>query len=50
MFNVGIDVVILMNLKVWEVLGYLNNFNDLMIDNKDSKIWYCVDKLIEDYM
>lgn len=46
----GIDVVIFMNLKIWEVLGYLGNFNDFMIDNKDSKICYCVDKLIEDYM
>ncbi|MDI1799900.1 glycine--tRNA ligase, partial [Staphylococcus aureus] len=41
---------ILMNPKVWEASGHLNNFNDPMIDNKDSKIRYRADKLIEDYM
>ena len=49
-FNVGIDAAILMNPKVWEASGHLNNFNDPMIDNKDSKIRYRADKLIEDYM
>ncbi len=39
-----------MNPKVWEASGHLNNFNDPMIDNKDSKIRYRADKLIEDYM
>ena len=33
-----------------EASGHLNNFNDPMIDNKDSKIRYRADKLIEDYM
>lgn len=37
-----------MNLKIWEVSGYLGNFNDLMIDCKDCKVCYCVDKLIEE--
>ena len=45
-FNVGIDAAILMNPKVWEASGHLNNFNDPMIDNKDSKIRYRADKLI----
>ncbi|HDF3686710.1 TPA: glycine--tRNA ligase [Staphylococcus aureus] len=49
-FNVGIDAAILMNPKVWEASGHSNNFNDPMIDNKDSKIRYRADKLIEDYM
>ncbi len=49
-FNVGIDAAILMNPKVSGSLGHLNNFNDPMIDNKDSKIRYRADKLIEDYM
>lgn len=39
-----------MNPKVWEASGHLNNFNDPMIDNKNSKIRYRADKLIEDYM
>ena len=29
---------ILMNPKTWEASGHLGNFNDPMIDNKDSKI------------
>ena len=33
-----------------EASGHLGNFNDPMIDNKDSKIRYRADKLIEDYM
>lgn len=39
-----------MNPKTWEASGHLGNFNDPMIDNKDSKICYRADKLIEDYM
>ena len=46
----GIDAAILMNPKTWEASGHLGNFNDPMIDNKDSKIRYRADKLIEDYM
>ena len=38
-----------MNPKTWEASGHLG-FNDPMIDNKDSKIRYRADKLIEDYM
>ena len=49
-YNVGIDAAILMNPKTWEASGHLGNFNDPMIDNKDSKIRYRADKLIEDYM
>ncbi len=49
-YNVGLDAAILMNPKTWEASGHLSNFNDPMIDNKDSKIRYRADKLIEDYM
>ena len=49
-YNVGLDAAILMNPKTWEASGHLGNFNDPMIDNKDSKIRYRADKLIEDYM
>ena len=49
-YNVGIDAAILMNPKTWEASGHLGNFNDPMIDNKDSKIRYRADKLIENYM
>ncbi len=40
----GIDAAILMNPKTWEASGHLGNFNDPMIDNKDSKIRYRADK------
>ncbi|AQL56063.1 glycine--tRNA ligase [Abyssicoccus albus] len=49
-YNVGLDAAILMNTKTWEASGHLGNFNDPMIDNKDSKVRYRADKLIEDYM
>lgn len=49
-YNVGLDAAILMNPRTWEASGHLSNFNDPMIDNKDSKIRYRADKLIEDYM
>lgn len=47
---IGIDVVIFMYFKMWKVLGYVDVFNDLLIDNKDSKKCYWVDVLVEDYM
>lgn len=49
-YNIGLDAAILMNPQTWEASGHLSNFNDPMIDNKDSKIRYRADKLIEDYM
>ena len=48
-YNVGLDA----DFNEPENLGsfgHLGNFNDPMIDNKDSKIRYRADKLIEDYM
>ena len=46
---VGVDAAILMNAKTWKASGHLDGFNDLMVDNKDSKKRYRVDILIEDF-
>lgn len=34
---VGLDAAIFMNPKTWKASGHVDNFNDPMIDNKDSK-------------
>jgi glycyl-tRNA synthetase len=50
---VGIDAAIFMHPTTWKASGHVDNFNDPMIDNKDSKKRYRVDHLIEghaDYM
>jgi glycyl-tRNA synthetase len=44
---VGIDAAIFMHPLVWKASGHVDNFNDPMIDNKDSKKRYRVDHLIE---
>ena len=44
---VGIDAAIFMHLTTWKASGHVDNFNDPMIDNKDSKKRYRVDHLIE---
>src|SRR5206468_9956504 len=44
---VGIDAAILMHPTTWKASGHVDNFNDPMIDNKDSKKRYRVDHLIE---
>lgn len=46
---VGIDSAIFMHPTTWKASGHLENFNDPMIDNKDSKKRYRVDHLIEAY-
>lgn len=46
---VGIDAAIFMHPTTWKASGHLENFNDPMIDNKDSKKRYRVDHLIEGY-
>ncbi|MEZ5017990.1 MAG: glycine--tRNA ligase [Flavipsychrobacter sp.] len=46
---VGIDSAIFMHPTTWKASGHLDNFNDPMIDNKDSKKRYRVDHLIEGY-
>lgn len=47
---VGIDAAIFMHPTTWKASGHVDNFNDPMIDNKDSKKRYRVDNLIEDYV
>jgi glycyl-tRNA synthetase len=46
---VGIDAAIFMHPTTWKASGHVDNFNDPMIDNKDSKKRYRVDTLIEDH-
>ncbi|MCX8020653.1 MAG: glycine--tRNA ligase [Chitinophagaceae bacterium] len=46
---VGIDAAILMHPTTWKASGHVDNFNDPMIDNKDSKKRYRVDHLIESH-
>ncbi|MCH8902823.1 MAG: glycine--tRNA ligase [Bacteroidetes bacterium] len=45
---VGIDSAIFMHPKIWKASGHVDQFNDPMIDNKDSKKRYRVDTLIEE--
>lgn len=46
---VGLDAAILMHPKIWKASGHVDSFEDLMVDNKDSKKRYRVDVLIENY-
>src|SRR5512144_109000 len=45
----GIDAAIFMHPTTWKASGHVDNFNDPMIDNKDSKKRYRVDHLIETF-
>lgn len=45
---VGIDSAIFMHPHTWKASGHTDGFNDLMVDNKDSKKRYRVDTLIEE--
>ncbi|MCH7657071.1 MAG: glycine--tRNA ligase [Bacteroidetes bacterium] len=47
---VGLDSAIFMHPKTWEASGHVTQFNDPLIDNKDSKKRYRADSLIEDYL
>lgn len=44
---VGIDAAIFMHPTTWKASGHVDNFNDPMIDNKESKKRYRVDHLVE---
>ena len=44
---VGLDAAIFMHPTTWKASGHIDNFNDPMIDNKDSNKRYRVDHLIE---
>src|SRR6187551_2542340 len=46
---VGIDAAIFMHPATWKASGHVDNFNDPMIDNKDSQKRYRVDHLIESH-
>ncbi len=46
---VGIDAAIFMHPTTWKASGHVDNFNDPMIDNRDSKKRYRVDHLLETY-
>jgi glycyl-tRNA synthetase len=46
---VGIDSAIFMHPTIWKASGHVDNFNDPMIDNLDSKKRYRVDHLIEGF-
>lgn len=47
---VGLDAAILMHPKVWKASGHVDSFSDPMIDDKQSKMRYRADLLIEDYI
>ena len=47
---VGLDSAVFMHPRIWKASGHIDSFNDLMIDNKDSKKRYRADILIEDYI
>lgn len=47
-YNVGLDSSILVNPRVWEASGHLQNFNDPLMDCKECKSRFRADKLIED--
>ncbi|MFC1600122.1 glycine--tRNA ligase [Patescibacteria group bacterium] len=45
---VGIDSSIIMNPKVWQASGHVDNFNDAQVDCKECKKRHRADHLIED--
>ncbi|PIQ78426.1 glycine--tRNA ligase [Candidatus Peregrinibacteria bacterium CG11_big_fil_rev_8_21_14_0_20_46_8] len=45
---VGLDAAIMMNPKVWETSGHVENFNDAMIDCKTCRARHRADHLIEE--
>ena len=45
---VGLDAAIFMHPRTWEASGHLENFNDPLVDNKDSRKRYRADTLLED--
>lgn len=47
---VALDAAIFMDPRTWKASGHLAHFEDLFVDNKDSKKRYRVDALIEDHI
>ena len=48
-YNVGLDSAIIMNRDIWVASGHVGGFSDPLMDCKDCKTRFRVDKLIEDY-
>jgi glycyl-tRNA synthetase len=46
----GLDAAILMHPTVWKASGHVDAFNDPMIDDKQSKMRYRADQLIENHI
>ncbi len=46
----GIDAAILMHPTTWKASGHVDAFNDPLIDDKQSKMRYRADQLIENYI
>ena len=46
----GLDAAILMHPTVWKASGHVDAFNDPMIDDKQSKMRYRADDLIENFI
>ncbi|MCC3161029.1 MAG: glycine--tRNA ligase [Mollicutes bacterium PWAP] len=46
--NYGLDSKILMNPKVWEASGHVENFSDPLIENKINHKRYRADKIVEE--
>lgn len=46
----GVDASILMHPRTWEASGHISQFTDPMIDNKQSKLRYRADNLIEEFI
>ncbi len=46
---VGLDSSIISNKEIWASSGHLERFYDIMIDNKDSKKRYRLDKLLAEH-
>jgi len=46
----GVDAAILMHPTVWKASGHVDAFNDPLIDDKQSKMRYRADQLIEEYI
>ncbi len=47
---VGLDAAILMHPKVWKASGHVDAFNDPLIDDRQSKMRYRADQLIEGHI
>ena len=47
---VGLDAAILMHPTVWKASGHVDSFSDPMIDDRQSKMRYRADILIEDHV